>query len=68
MCIIGTTEAESITKRMESRAMVGESQSSQAKICERLLEDNIRVHGVKYKNKYTKRKTEQKTNNRTYHL
>ena len=40
--------------------MVGESKSSWTITYKKLLEDNIRVHGVKSENKYSKRKTEKK--------
>ena len=36
--------------------------------CKRLLEDNIRVHGVKSYNKHSKRETKQKMENIIYHL
>ena len=59
--MVGTQEVEDRTKRMEANAMVGESQSSWTRTYKRLLEANIRVHGFKSENKYSKREIEQKT-------
>ena len=56
--MVGTQEAEDRTKRMEAHAMVGESQWSWTIIYKRLLEANIRVHGFKSENKYSKREME----------
>ena len=60
MCMIDTLEPFDCTKIMEAHAMVGESKSSWTITYKKLLEDNIRVHGVKSENKYSKRKTEKK--------
>ena len=40
--------------------MIGEKGSSWTVTCKTLLEDNIRVHGVKSYNKHSKRETKQK--------
>jgi len=51
--------------------MIGEKGSSWVVTCKKLLEDNIRVHGVKSFNKNSKRETKQnktKDGKRIYHL
>ena len=60
MCMVGTLEADDCKKIMNAHAMIGEKGSSWAITCKKLLEDNIRVHGVKLYNKYSNRETEQK--------
>ena len=58
MCMVGTLEAEDSTKIMEAHAMVGDSKSSGEITYKKLLEDNIRLHGVKSEGKYSKREME----------
>ena len=56
---------------MHAHAMIGEKRSSWVVTCKKLLEDNIRVHGVKSFNKNSKRETKQnktKDGKRIYHL
>ena len=48
--------------------MIGEKISSWVATCKTLLEDDIRVHGVKSYNKHSKRETKQKMENIIYHL
>ena len=58
--MVRTPEVDDSTERMEAHDMVGESKSSWVVTCKKRLEDNIRVHGVKSEDKYSKRETEQK--------
>ena len=58
--MVGTPEVDDSTKRMKSRAIVEDKKSSWVVTCKKLLEDNIRVHGVKYCNKHGKRETKKK--------
>ena len=60
MRIVRTIKPGDSTKKMEARVMVGETKSSWAIICQKLLEENSRIYGVKSYNKYGKRETEQK--------
>ena len=60
MYTVTTPEADDSTKRTESHGIVGDSKSSWIIECKKLLEDNIRVYGVKSKNKYSKRLAKQK--------
>ena len=53
---------------MDDHAMIGEKISSWVATCKTLLEDDIRVHGVKSYNKHSKRETKQKMKKRIYHL
>ena len=48
-----------ITKKVDAHAMIGEKVSSWAGTCQKLLEEYIRVHGVKLYNKHSKRETKQ---------
>ena len=57
--MVGTPEADDCKKIMNAHAMIGEKGSSWAITCKKLLEDNIRVHGVKLYNKHSKRETKQ---------
>ena len=50
---------------MDAHVMIVEKGSSWAVTCKKLLEDNIRVHGVK---SYNKRETKQKMEKIIYHL
>ena len=53
--MVGTPEADDCEKRMDAHAMIGKKGSSWAVTCKKLLEDSIRVHGVKSYNKHSKR-------------
>ena len=68
MCMVGTPEADDCKQRMDAHAMIGEKVSSWVVTCKQLLEDKIRVHGVKSYNKHSKRETKQKMKKRIYHL
>ena len=48
--------------------MIGEKKTSWAVKCKRLLENDIRVHGVKSYKKYSKQEENQKMKKRIYHL
>ena len=61
MSMIGTPEADDCKKRMDVHAMIREKVSSWVVTCKKILEDNIRVHGVKSYNKHSKQETKQKT-------
>ena len=60
MCMVGTPEADGYKKRLDAHEMIGEKRSSLAITCKKLLEDNIRVHGIKSHNKHSKRETKLK--------
>ena len=42
MFMIGTSEADDSTKRMDAHAMIGDTKSSWTITCKKLLEDTIR--------------------------
>ena len=68
MCIVGTPEAEDCKKIIDAHAMIREKGSSWTVTCKNLLENNIRVHGVKSYNKHNKRETKQKMEKGIYYL
>ena len=63
-----TPEENNSTNIMEDYTMIGDTKSSWEITYKRLLEDNIRVHGLTSNKKHDKRKTKQKMNKRTYHF
>ena len=54
--------------RSRQYAMIGNNKSSWAVTCKILLEDNIRMQGVKSYSKSNKREAKQKMDKRVYHL
>ena len=58
--MVGTPEAGDCIKRMDTHAMIGEKRSSWAVTCKKLLEDDIRVHGIKSDKNNTANKKQNK--------
>ena len=58
--MVGTPEADGCKKRMNSHSMIGEKRSSWAVTCKKILEDDIRVHGIKSDKNNTANKKQNK--------
>ena len=60
-------EADDCKEIMNAHAMIREKRFSWVVTCKKLLDDNIRVHGVKSYKKYRKQETKQKMEKIIYH-